>query len=181
MSKRHRALRTLANSVCKLSSDHDSRHPSFVHTLRASMCRQNALCARSLVNYMLPWPSLDTDVGVTAPFVIREGARTQKHTHAHAAAGAATAPVLLQLLGYCWCCCCRCCCSSTRRKKYERPRCRCMYRLDSVHGPFDISTAVGQITPPWCWFASLSGQTSQGKCSARRNRQFCLVKSLGGP
>ncbi len=47
------------------SSDHDNRHPSFVHALHASMCRHNALWARSLVNYMLPLPSLDTDVGVT--------------------------------------------------------------------------------------------------------------------
>ena len=39
------------------SSAHQNRHPSFLYTLHASKCSENGMCARSLVNYMLSWPS----------------------------------------------------------------------------------------------------------------------------
>ena len=40
------------------SSAHQTRHPSLLYTLHARKCSENGMCARSLVNYMLSWPSL---------------------------------------------------------------------------------------------------------------------------
>ena len=45
--------------ACKSFWDHDIRHPSLVHSLLASMCRQNAPRVRSLVKNTLSWPSPD--------------------------------------------------------------------------------------------------------------------------
>jgi hypothetical protein len=68
MGRRHEAHRRASHSYVEgpeapgrirggPSSVHQNRYPNFLHTLRASKCCENWMCARSLVNYMRSWPS----------------------------------------------------------------------------------------------------------------------------
>ena len=49
----HKPSQTACGSVI----GHLNRHPNCLYTLHGNKCQENGMCARSIVNYMLLWPS----------------------------------------------------------------------------------------------------------------------------